>query len=444
MKILFEFQSYYYKEKISHSKIKEDIVEYAKYKWPLLFSRFYEALRTSGPVLPKNDVIIAINWTGIYMVDDQEQVLLELSFPEITAALSQKTNRPFMHNFSLATVRGEEFTFQSPNSEDICELVNFFLEGLRNRSRFVIALQDYKGDETGLSFNQGDLMILEDGVAGEQVFKNSWITAKLEKSGEKGEVPTENVYVLPTTTKPPPSVLAVFSQDNFDDPGRHINFPQINGFDPHEKPYTLEEYALDHFRPPTKYTLQRTLTFSSARKKNSDQLWRHSREPIKQPLLKKLLNKDELIQESCFAFNAILKYMGDLPSRRTRSGNDLTDQIFEGPLKYDILRDEIYCQIMKQLTDNKNRLSEERGWELMWLASGLFAPSQSLLKELTLFLRTRRHPIAVDSMQRLHKTLRNGQRKYPPHLVEVEAIQHKTTQIFHKVYFPDDTDEVLK
>jgi len=71
-------------------QVKEDIVNYARYKWPLLFSRFYEAYKFAGPSLPKNDVIIAVNWTGVYVVDDQEQVLLELSFPEITAVSSSR------------------------------------------------------------------------------------------------------------------------------------------------------------------------------------------------------------------------------------------------------------------------------------------------------------------------------------------------------------------
>ena len=36
------------KEKVLPLKAKEDVVSYAKYKWPLLFSRFYEAFRYSG------------------------------------------------------------------------------------------------------------------------------------------------------------------------------------------------------------------------------------------------------------------------------------------------------------------------------------------------------------------------------------------------------------
>jgi myosin-7 len=83
-------KSYFSREHAAPLKVKEDIVNYAKYKWPLLFSRFYEAYKFAGPSLPKNDVIIAVNWTGVYVVDDQEQVLLELSFPEITAVSSSR------------------------------------------------------------------------------------------------------------------------------------------------------------------------------------------------------------------------------------------------------------------------------------------------------------------------------------------------------------------
>ncbi|XP_021186017.2 myosin-VIIa isoform X1 [Helicoverpa armigera] len=439
-------KSYYVKEKVPAYRVKEDVVSYAKFKWPLLFSRFYEAYRNSGPNLPKNDVIIAVNWTGVYVVDDQEQVLLELSFPEITTVASQKTNKVFTQTFSLSTVRGEEFTFQSPNAEDIRDLVVYFLEGLKKRSKFVIALQDYKAPGEGssfLTFNKGDLIILEEDSTGESVLNNGWCIGRCERTMERGDFPAETVYVLPALTKPPPDILTLFCQEGASH-GRRAPTATYNGTEIKDKPHTLLEYAMDHFRLPPKRTVSKALTLSTAKRGGSEELWRHSREPIKQPLLKKLQAKEELAEEACFAFTAILKYMSDLPSKRPRIGNEYTDHIFDGPLKHEILRDEIYCQIMKQLTDNRNRMSEERGWELMWLATGLFACSQGLLRELTLFLRTRRYPIAQDSLQRLQKTLRNGQRKYPPHQVEVEAIQHKTTQIFHKVYFPDDTDEAFE
>ncbi|XP_045766261.1 myosin-VIIa [Maniola jurtina] len=438
-------KSYYVKEKVPAYRVKEDVVSYAKFKWPLLFSRFYEAYRNSGPNLPKNDVIIAVNWTGVYVVDDQEQVLLELSFPEITTVASQKTNKVFTQTFSLSTVRGEEFTFQSPNAEDIRDLVVYFLEGLKKRSKFVIALQDYKAPGEGssfLTFQKGDLIILEEDSTGESVLNNGWCIGRCERTMERGDFPAETVYVLPALTKPPAEILTLFCQEGASH-GRRAPTSTFNGTETRDKPHTLLEYALDHFRLPPKRTTSKALTLSTA-KRGAEELWRHSREPIKQPLLKKLQAKEELAEEACFAFAAIVKYMGDLPSKRPRIGNEYTDHIFDGPLKHEILRDEIYCQIMKQLTDNRNRMSEERGWELMWLATGLFACSQGLLRELTLFLRTRRYPIAQDSLQRLQKTLRNGQRKYPPHQVEVEAIQHKTTQIFHKVYFPDDTDEAFE
>lgn len=48
-----------------------------------------------------------------------------------------------------------------------------------------------------------------------------------------------------------------------------------------------------------------------------------------------------------------MKYMGDYPSKRVRSIHELTDQIFEGALKAEPLKDEIFCQILKQLTDNQ-------------------------------------------------------------------------------------------
>ncbi|XP_015330315.1 unconventional myosin-VIIa isoform X2 [Bos taurus] len=436
----------YAQRRTDAQKVKEDVVNYARFKWPLLFSRFYEAYKFSGPNLPKNDVIVAVNWTGVYFVDEQEQVLLELSFPEIMAVSSSRGAKLAAPSFTLATIKGDEYTFTSSNAEDIRDLVVTFLEGLRKRSKYVVALQDNPnpaGEESGfLSFAKGDLLIL-DHDTGEQVMNSGWASGINERTKQRGDFPTDCVYVMPTVTMPPREIVALVTMTP-DQRQDVIRLLQLRTAEPEArtKPYTLEEFSYDYFRPPPKHTLSRVMV-SKARGK--DRLWSHTREPLKQALLKKILGSEELSQEACMAFTAVLKYMGDYPSKRMRSVNELTDQIFEGALKAEPLKDEVYVQILKQLTDNHIRYSEERGWELLWLCTGLFPPSNILLPHVQRFLQSRKHcPLAIDCLQRLQKALRNGSRKYPPHLVEVEAIQHKTTQIFHKVYFPDDTDEAFE
>ncbi|XP_043929284.1 unconventional myosin-VIIa [Protopterus annectens] len=436
----------YTQRRMDSQKVKEDVVDFARFKWPLLFSRFYEAFKFSGPSLPKNDVIVAVNWTGVYFVDEQEQVLLELSFPEISAVTSSRGGKLQGQSFTMATIKGDEYTFTSNNAEDIRDLVVTFLEGLRKRSKFVVALQDNPnpaGEESGfLSFLKGDLILLDQDT-GEQVMNSGWAHGVNERTKQKGDFPTDCVYVLPTVAAPPAEIvtLVVMTPDQRQDAVRAFQFT-IPESDEKMKPYTLEEFSYDYFRPPPKHTLSRVMI---TKNRGKDKLWSYTREPIKQPLLKKILSSEELSQEACMAFISILKYMGDYPSKRMRSVNELTDQIFEGALKAEPMKDEIMCQILKQLTDNHVKYSEEKGWELLWLCTGLFPPSNVLLPHVQRFLQScKHHVLANDCIQRLQKALRNGSRKYPPHLVEVEAIQHKTTQIFHKVYFPDDTDEAFE
>ncbi|KAM9300160.1 unconventional myosin-VIIa [Morus bassanus] len=436
----------YTQKRADPKKVKEEVVDFARFKWPLLFSRFYEAFKFSGPSLPKNDVIVAVNWTGVYFVDEQEQVLLELSFPEITAVSSSRGGKLQGQSFTLATIKGDEYTFTSNNAEDIRDLVVTFLEGLRKRSKYVVTLQDNPnpvGEESGfLSFLKGDLIVLDQDT-GEHVMNSGWANGFNERTKQRGDFPTDSVYVLPTVTMPPLEIVALVTMTP-DQRQDVIRTSQLAISDSEErvKPYTLEEFSYDYFRPPPKHTLSRVMITKS---RGKDKLWCYTREPIKQPLLKKILGSEELSQEACMAFIDMLKYMGDYPSKRTRSVNELTDQIFEGALKAEPLKDEIYCQTLKQLTDNHIKYSEEKGWELLWLCTGLFPPSNILLPHVQRFLQSRKHhPLAADCIQRLQKALRNGSRKYPPHLVEVEAIQHKTTQIFHKVYFPDDTDEAFE
>ena len=50
----------------------------------------------------------------------------------------------FTQFITFSTLRNEEFTFNCANSEDIKDVVQFFLEGLKKRSKYAVATDRYK------------------------------------------------------------------------------------------------------------------------------------------------------------------------------------------------------------------------------------------------------------------------------------------------------------
>ncbi|XP_063977015.1 myosin-VIIa-like isoform X2 [Diachasmimorpha longicaudata] len=426
-------------------KAKEDIVMFAKITWPILFSRFYETVKTSGPELSTNNVIVAINWTGIYFIDDQEQMLLEMSFPEVAEVTVQNFQGSSSKNIVITTVQREEWILQTFDAEDLASLINFLVDGLKERSIYVVATQDYMNDVTAgpgetscLSLRRGDLVKLV-GCKGHSIMTSQWGYGE-GLNGEQGEFLSECVYVIPTVGKPPQSIIDIFRTDYTTK--NTLARRRMEKTEP--KSYSLKRFAQEHFRQSFNVTLSRGSTISSAKGTVQETLFKHTRTPMKAALLARVCEDSELSQVAVSIFTNILRYIGDLPSNRQRLGTEYTNLIFAPALEHSHLRDEVYCQIIRQLTENKIRLSEERGWELMWLATGVMSCSTNVQKEVEMFLRASRTPIAVDCLNRLKRTVKYGNRKYPPYILEVEAIRFKSLQIFHKIYFPNDTDEAFE
>uniref|UniRef100_A0A3Q3EIJ1 Unconventional myosin-VIIa-like n=1 Tax=Labrus bergylta TaxID=56723 RepID=A0A3Q3EIJ1_9LABR len=382
--------------------VKGELVDSAQRSWPIYFSRFYEVTMMSGPHLPKDRFFVAVNWSGVFFMDGQDKTLLELPYLEVKEVrlirygeLAGALCLLWFSRMPVNKVRdSEHVALQDRSPEHTCEVVSFNLSGVNTYS-LASLFGPPSGDPKFLVCKRGDLLLVEKDE--DYPPKDNLIRATNQRTSNSGAVYTDAVQFLPTLSKPSDEML-VESLFSCKDVGRQ----------------------------------------GASRVVSREKLWACSKELLKQPLMKNLARHSDLSNMAC-------NYMGDYPIKQARSPLELIDQIFGPATKHEALQDEIYCQIMKQMTGNNNRLSLERGWQLMWLCTGLFPPTHSLMRHTQRFMESRpREHLSFDCLQRLNGMLSKDPRKLPPHMVEVDAIQQNSTQIFHKVHFPNDTDDIFE
>uniref|UniRef100_A0A8C3DMD3 Myosin VIIB n=1 Tax=Corvus moneduloides TaxID=1196302 RepID=A0A8C3DMD3_CORMO len=387
----------YTQDHLSSQTVKEQLVDFARFQWPLLFSRFFEVTKFSGPSLPKNHFIIAVNWKGICFLDESEKRFLELTFPEITGIHTNRAVKSFGQSCTLITLRAEEFVLTSVNSVVIAELVVMFLEGLKKRSRFAVAMQEKKSQEDPsiLSFKKGDLLIFTEDKRLDA--DPGWIGAQNERTGKTGNVFLEDIYIIPSLTKPSSQVLSLLmmSPDQRRTASQNSFMEEPDEEDVKVKPYTLEEFSYEHFRTPEKESISKAVLQKS---RGHSQLWAHSKEPLKQPLLKRACTDPDLRDLACQAFIDILSLLS-LGPENTQEKEELARSTKLPLLRY-----------------LKERL--------------LFPPSAPQL------------PMLI-SLTMVVAFSRSGCRKWAPHPVEVESILQNNTKISHKICFPNETEQTF-
>ncbi|XP_076381482.1 unconventional myosin 10A isoform X3 [Megalopta genalis] len=178
-------------------------------------------------------------------------------------------------------------------------------------------------------------------------------------------------------------------------------------------------------------------------------LVKYSPVPIEQSLLRLDADLSGLAVE-CFL--CLMRYMGDQPLPPDTSEVKCVYTILMHCHKYEQLRDEVYCQLMKQTTNNKspNPDSCQRGWRIFSIVAAYFTCSDGLRPYLTKYLETaaydkRRayHGTATVCLQNLRKTVKYGGRKNVPSVDEIMAIsagRNAKRQIYR---LPGGTERVI-
>ncbi|CEF59852.1 Unconventional myosin-XV [Strongyloides ratti] len=194
----------------------------------------------------------------------------------------------------------------------------------------------------------------------------------------------------------------------------------------------MAEFAINYFQKQKRGTEIGTLF----KKKDKDWTWKdisnlikYSSKPITNSLL--LLNDNELQKKSVDSFMCIMRYMGDENLKKNQTITDCVYELLTICKENPPLHDEIYCQMMKQLTNNTSKVEDSllKGWRLFTIITSYFTPSDILKPYLLNYIKIVAfdknrscHQTAKTCLKNLEQTFKYGGRQLLLSASEVEAI----------------------
>ena len=132
----------------------------------------------------------------------------------------------------------------------------------------------------------------------------------------------------------------------------------------------------------------------------------------------------------------ITGFMGDRPSQKSQKEHAhkiLTTCL----LSTQELRDELFCQLCKQLTANPSAVSRANGWHLMLICLTTVAPSDELLPSVLHFFKVQIEAdsdvstVAEIALHKCFKSTQLGARHEVPSVLEMEALRHVCDEQYH-------------
>jgi len=140
---------------------------------------------------------------------------------------------------------------------------------------------------------------------------------------------------------------------------------------PHDLQSSIHAFQMDGFAN-NYFGSQKTWGFLRRRNLTTEEMVSFANKSISKPLLKVPKNLTDVAVSS---FLLIMKYMGDEGQGQKAGDMNLMRELVRTGVREEGLRDEIYCQLVKQSTNNPLPRSNVLGWELIASCSRSFPPT---------------------------------------------------------------------